>query len=153
MSSKNKDNDNVVFGANVRKTRKLLDLTQQNLASMFEISNDYVSRIEKGERSPSPHLKRALENWMDAASGNPPVASSLIYASNAPIAVEGSIVAGGSVTGNQVRGNSPAGNHTLQLSPDETRLISLLREVGGNKVLQKFISELERIEKLIDGED
>jgi transcriptional regulator with XRE-family HTH domain len=43
----------VRFGKKVKELRKLLGLTQQELAEKVGISKDYIGLIERGLRSPS----------------------------------------------------------------------------------------------------
>lgn len=64
MSTIKTNNDDFNLGERLKNTRKVRGYTQEKLAERLEISKDYVSRIEKGERQPSPHLKRAIEQWI-----------------------------------------------------------------------------------------
>jgi SOS-response transcriptional repressor LexA len=64
MSTENKYNVDDLFGDRLRSARKSRELSQDNLADLFEISKDYVSKMENGVRSPSVHLKKALERWI-----------------------------------------------------------------------------------------
>jgi SOS-response transcriptional repressor LexA len=39
-------------------------MTQADVCNILKISKDYVSRIEKGERFPSHHVKAAIVDWL-----------------------------------------------------------------------------------------
>ena len=42
-----------LFGRRVRSIRKLRDLTQEELAEITQLSAEYVSKLERGQSSPS----------------------------------------------------------------------------------------------------
>lgn len=65
MSTIKSDNDDISLGERVKLARKVRGYTQEMLANKLEISKDYVSRIEKNERHPAPHLKKAIEHWLE----------------------------------------------------------------------------------------
>jgi DNA-binding XRE family transcriptional regulator len=46
------------IGERLRETRKERGLTQKQVSEMLDISIDYVSRLEKGERTPSDRVRR-----------------------------------------------------------------------------------------------
>lgn len=65
MSTEKTDNVDLFLGNKLRATRRVRNLNQEEVAQILEISKNYVSRIEKGERQPSPHLLRAINNWIE----------------------------------------------------------------------------------------
>jgi transcriptional regulator with XRE-family HTH domain len=57
--------DNILLGGKVRARRKQLGWTQGKLAQKLLVSVDYVSRIEKGERTPSERTKADLDDFLE----------------------------------------------------------------------------------------
>lgn len=57
-----------------RDARIALGLTQQQLAEMCEVTSSYISKIERGEKEPSPSLRKVLEMMLaqKATSGASP---------------------------------------------------------------------------------
>lgn len=51
MDDKVKDNilDKVALGTRIKTFRKSLNLTQEDIAEMFDISNAYYGQVERGE--------------------------------------------------------------------------------------------------------
>lgn len=64
MSTGKEEQDDFSLGHKMRHARKLRGVTQTEVAKLLNISKDYVSRIEKGERVPSHHIKAAIESWL-----------------------------------------------------------------------------------------
>lgn len=64
MSTGKEEQDDFSLGHKMRHARKLRGITQTEVAKLLNISKDYVSRIEKGERVPSHHIKAAIESWL-----------------------------------------------------------------------------------------
>jgi len=56
--------DEKKFGAQIRAKRKLLAWTQGKLAKALFVSTDYVSRLEKGERTPSERVRNDLDDFL-----------------------------------------------------------------------------------------
>lgn len=56
------------YGEFVRRRRKELKITQGELAKRLNLSTDFISRIEKGERTPSVRTKCALDVFFNTAS-------------------------------------------------------------------------------------
>lgn len=54
-----------MIGSNIRRYRKELKLTQQEMADKVEISNDFLSRVEKGTEYPSIRLLERMAELMD----------------------------------------------------------------------------------------
>ena len=50
----------VEFGSRLRKLRKEINLTQEQLASLIGVKNSVISFYEVGERLPSPDVLRKL---------------------------------------------------------------------------------------------
>lgn len=48
------------IGERLRETRKERGLTQKQVSEMLDISIDYVSRLEKGERTPSDRVRKDI---------------------------------------------------------------------------------------------
>lgn len=65
MSTKNNDNVDLSFGERLRKLRRMRNYTQDQLAHLLDISKAYVSKLEKGEREPSVHLKNVINEWLE----------------------------------------------------------------------------------------
>src|SRR5688572_10753414 len=53
--------------APLRKMRKVLRLTQLELANLLGIHRTYLVLIEKGKKIPSPRLERSILDFMDKA--------------------------------------------------------------------------------------
>lgn len=64
MSSKKIDGVYFNLGDQLKNTRKMLGLTQKQLADIIGITNDYVSKIEKGEREPRDYLLSRIEKFI-----------------------------------------------------------------------------------------
>jgi len=64
VSTGKEEQDDFSLGHKMRHARKLRGITQTEVAKLLNISKDYVSRIEKGERVPSHHIKAAIESWL-----------------------------------------------------------------------------------------
>ncbi|PWT78610.1 MAG: hypothetical protein C5B59_01455 [Bacteroidetes bacterium] len=56
--------DEIKIGEKLREERKRRKLTQQQLGDLIKISKDYVSRIEKGERTPSAIVTAAIDDFL-----------------------------------------------------------------------------------------
>jgi len=68
MSTEKEEKDDLLLGERLRSVRRQRNLNQQQVGEILEISKDYVSRIEKGERQPSPHLLKAINRWIENAA-------------------------------------------------------------------------------------
>ena len=55
----------MTFGDLMRTTRAALDLTQADLAERLEVQVGHISKLERGERQPSPRLCRAFADAFD----------------------------------------------------------------------------------------
>lgn len=55
------------LGAKAREKRKMLGMTLKDLASVLDISFDYLSKIETGKRDPDPRIKKAIEKWVEVS--------------------------------------------------------------------------------------
>lgn len=51
----------------LRKMRKMLDLTQQEMAEKLGIHRTYLVLIERGQKQPSLHLRKFIEDYMATA--------------------------------------------------------------------------------------
>jgi transcriptional regulator with XRE-family HTH domain len=45
----------ITIGRNIRRSRVVQDMTQKEMAAMLGISQGYVSRVERGKKTPSIH--------------------------------------------------------------------------------------------------
>jgi transcriptional regulator with XRE-family HTH domain len=70
VSTGKEEQDDFSLGHKMRHARKLRGVTQTEVAKLLNISKDYVSRIEKGERVPSHHIKAAIESWLLVDEGS-----------------------------------------------------------------------------------
>jgi len=61
--------DENIFGESLKAARKARGMTLKEVAKKLKISFDYVSRIEKGERSPSDIVRSAIDEFI---SSDPP---------------------------------------------------------------------------------
>jgi len=64
-SIKKEDSVDIFSGSRLRQVRKIRGYTQEQLGGLLKISKDYVSRIEKGERNPGPHVMDAIKKFME----------------------------------------------------------------------------------------
>lgn len=55
----------------IRTARKALDLTQEALADLVQCSVDMISKIEQGQKTPSPNLERRLRQHLSSAHSTP----------------------------------------------------------------------------------
>ena len=108
------------------KTKSVRRTTLQKLAHFFGCNIEWLA-TGKGEMFPPAADRRQPELTI---TGN------------------GNIQAGGKISGSRsVVGHQGVG---LQLDSDEQRLILRLREVGGKKMLKKFLRDLDKLEELIE---
>jgi len=56
----------VILGAEIRKQRKRLGCTQENLAEKAELSPNYVGRVERGEEHVSLAALRRIAKALNA---------------------------------------------------------------------------------------
>lgn len=56
------------FGRFLRAQRKLADLSLRELAAMADVSNAYVSQLERGQHQPSVRVLRALAEALNISS-------------------------------------------------------------------------------------
>lgn len=59
----------VLFGEEVRKARNLLGLTQEDLAHKADLHSGYVSKVERGLKTPSLRVIMQLANALDVQPG------------------------------------------------------------------------------------
>ena len=109
------------------KTKSVRRTTLQKLSAFFGCNIEWLASGE-GEMFP-PHRDRRQTKQVLTGNGN--------------------IQAGGRISGATTMGQQPPG---LILDGDEQELILKLRDFGGKKMIQKFLKELEALEKLIDGQ-
>lgn len=62
-------NAEVFFGEEVRKARNLLGLSQEDLAHKADLHSSYVSKLERGLKSPSLRVILQLAHALDIAPG------------------------------------------------------------------------------------
>lgn len=62
-------NAEVLFGEEVRKARNLLGLTQEDLAHKADLHSGYVSKVERGLKTPSLKVILQLANALDLQPG------------------------------------------------------------------------------------
>jgi transcriptional regulator with XRE-family HTH domain len=65
MSTIKNDGDDFSLGKRLKIARKRSGMTQEQVVEILIISKNYVSRIEKDDRDPSPHVKNAIEKWIN----------------------------------------------------------------------------------------
>jgi transcriptional regulator with XRE-family HTH domain len=53
------------FGRYLKTQRKLADLSQRELAAMTDLSNAYLSQLERGQHQPSVRVLRALADALN----------------------------------------------------------------------------------------
>jgi transcriptional regulator with XRE-family HTH domain len=58
------------LGENLRKARKERKLTQKQVAEILDISTDYVSRIEKGERTPRDRILFDIVDFIEGKTND-----------------------------------------------------------------------------------
>lgn len=56
-----------LIGKKLRAARKEANLTQEQLGKKLKLSGDYISRIEKGERTPSDIVMEAIDEFISSA--------------------------------------------------------------------------------------
>ena len=56
------------FGRYLRTQRKLADLSLRELAAMTDVSNAYLSQLERGQHQPSVRVLRALADALDVTA-------------------------------------------------------------------------------------
>ncbi|MFN4984923.1 MAG: helix-turn-helix domain-containing protein [Ignavibacteria bacterium] len=54
-----------IVGRNIRKQRKRLGLTQEQLAATARLSSDYVSRLELGKENPTVDVLSRISHACD----------------------------------------------------------------------------------------
>jgi transcriptional regulator with XRE-family HTH domain len=54
-----------IIGQNIRKQRKRLGLTQEQLAATARLSSDYVSRLELGKENPTVDVLARISHACD----------------------------------------------------------------------------------------
>jgi transcriptional regulator with XRE-family HTH domain len=67
VSHKSQSDINQRFGRAVRRRRRELDLSQEELAERAELHRTYVSSIERGERNPSLDNIEKLAKALDTS--------------------------------------------------------------------------------------
>lgn len=67
VSHKSQSDINQRFGRAVRRRRRELDLSQEELAERAELHRTYVSSIERGERNPSLENIEKLAKALDTS--------------------------------------------------------------------------------------
>ena len=65
MSQKNQLSLKQRFGKAIRRRRRELDLSQEELAEMAELHRTYISNIERGELNPSLETMEKLVNALN----------------------------------------------------------------------------------------
>ena len=65
MSQKNQLSLKQRFGKAIRRRRRELDLSQEELAEMAELHRTYISNIERGELNPSLETMEKLVKALD----------------------------------------------------------------------------------------
>lgn len=60
------------FGDKLKSERKRRSMTQADVADILKISVDYVSKIEKGYRVPSPIVAEQIENYLQGRENSQP---------------------------------------------------------------------------------
>jgi transcriptional regulator with XRE-family HTH domain len=61
------------FGKAIRRRRRELDLSQEQLAELSELHRTYISSIERGQRNPSlENIEKLALNYPDDQSENLP---------------------------------------------------------------------------------
>ncbi|MDZ8071149.1 MAG: helix-turn-helix transcriptional regulator [Nostoc sp. DedQUE08] len=65
MSEKNELSIKQRFGKAVRRRRRELDLSQEQLAERAELHRTYISNLERGELNPSLETMEKLANALD----------------------------------------------------------------------------------------
>lgn len=73
----------VKFGRLIRRMRLGVGLSQRDLASKSGFNNSYLSRIENGERMPSPRILRKLSNILPVSYEELVVASGILASKSA----------------------------------------------------------------------
>lgn len=68
-NEQNEPNDQMeALGAAIRAQRKLANLSLRQLAGIAEISNPYLSQIERGLHAPSVHVLRSIANALSLSA-------------------------------------------------------------------------------------
>lgn len=62
-------NAEVLFGDEVRKARGLLELTQEDLAHKADLHSSYVSKLERGLKSPTLGVILQIANALEMPPG------------------------------------------------------------------------------------
>jgi len=114
-----------------RRWRKLAGLTQTTVAEKLGIRPQTVQKWEypaSGSKPSSAHWEKLaelyrvpIEFFLEADAGRDP--------------------------GNSIKADQPEASAML-LTPEESRLIQLLRDHGGRKTLERFIQEMEKRARL-----
>ena len=58
-----------LIGVKISEYRKIQDMTQAKLAEKTGLSNDFISRVERGERIPSVETLDNITNALDVSLG------------------------------------------------------------------------------------
>ena len=58
------------IGQLLKEKRKLLKLNQEQVANIFKVSKDYVSKIEKGDRQPSDRTLLDIHKFLEGDKSN-----------------------------------------------------------------------------------
>jgi transcriptional regulator with XRE-family HTH domain len=74
------------FGRYLRTQRKLADLSLRELAAMADVSNAYLSQLERGQHQPSVRVLRALAGALDITAQQMVAQAGLIDADTAAAA-------------------------------------------------------------------
>ena len=133
-----------------KKLRKEAGLTQGEVAVSLGVKQQTVQKWEYGENRPPPSRWAAIaelyrvpvEVLLQAGTAE---AGQVTATSQTMIGSNGAQQAGGDIsTGTAPPAGSSGGLIMVFLTPQEARMIELLRDYGGRKAVDKFISDLER---------
>ena len=83
------------LGSFIRTQRKLADLSLRELAEMTEVSNPYLSQLERGLHQPSVRVLKSIANALNMSAETLLVQAGLLE--GAPETAEGEVPTGSSV--------------------------------------------------------
>ena len=132
-----------------KKLRKEAGLTQGEVAVSLGVKQQTVQKWEYGENRPPPSRWAAIaelyrvpvEVLLQAGTSE---AGQVPTTSQTMIGSTGASQAGGDISIGEVPAGSRGGLVMVFLTSQEARMIELLRDYGGRKAVDKFISDLER---------
>ena len=131
---------NAAIGAAARRGRKVLELTQEDVAELIGISGEFYARIERGQAMPSITTFAKMVNVLQMSADE-------LLGLTEP-AAEGA--------GARLRRRRPAVARTVEIErPEVRRIVRRLRTAPSSRVrvVQMVVKELEREFGDDDGED